>query len=143
MHTTSVASMINRFTNEHSGHSPVECLKNRAKLGFVALLPALWILASGEPLLASCDGCNSTGLCDSQSIVDGGKPCPSQPLSGSDAAPSTVHSRVVKHSGKSSLTPCENKCRTFSLQSNAVAHLAPRTNSPDLIAFGRFSEMPG
>ena len=139
MHTTSVASMINGFTNEHSGHSPVECLMNRAKLGFVALLPVLWILASGESLLASCDGCNSTGLCGSQSILDGGKPCPSQPLSGSDAAASTVHSRVVKHSGKSSLTPSENICRTFSLQSNAVARPAPRTSPPGLATSWQFT----
>ena len=131
--------MSSIFLNERVGHSPVECLTNRAKFGFVALLPVLWILASGESLLASCDGCNSTGLCDSQSIVDGGKPCPSQPLSGSDAAPSAVHSRVVKHSGKSSLTPSEDICRTFSLQSNAVARPAPRTSPPDLATSWQFT----
>jgi len=131
--------MINKFPNERAGHSPVECLMNRTKLGFVALLPVLWLLASGESLLASCCECGGTGLCDSQSIRDSGNRCPSQPISGSDAAVIAVHSRVLKHSGNGSLTPCENICQPFSLQSNAVARLAPRTNSPNLATSWQFA----
>jgi len=133
--------MMNRsiFLNERAGHSPVESLMNRAKLGFVALLPVLWLLGSGESLLASCEECGVMGSCGSASLLDGGKPCPSQPISGSDAAASTVHSRVVKHTGKSSLTPCENICRSCSLPSKAIAHVAPRKSSPDLATTWQFA----
>ena len=131
--------MINRFTNERAGNSSVECLMNRAKLGFVALLPVVWLLASGESLLASCAECGGTGFCDSQSILGNGKRCPPQPLSGSDAAASGVHSRILKHSGKSSLTPCENICRSSSLQSNGVARLTPHANSPNFATSWQFA----
>ena len=130
--------MTARFTSERVGHSPVECLMNRGKLTLVAFLPVLWLFASGESLLASCDECG-TRICDSQSILNGGKGCPAQPLSNSDAAASALHSRILKHSGKSSLTPCENICGSVSLQPQAVAHLAPRTNSLDLATSWQFA----
>ena len=134
----SVANMTARFTNERLGRLPVECLMNRGKLTLVVLLPVVWLFASGESLLASCEECG-TRICNSQSILKGGKGCPAQPLSNSDAAASAIHSRVLKHSGKNGLTPCENIYRSFSLQPDAVAYFAPRTNSPDLATSWQFA----
>jgi hypothetical protein len=118
---------------------PAIAVTNRVKLALAVLMPALWLFASGQSLLAYGDECTFAGVDSSQASLDSGKSFPHQPFCGSDAAAMGVHARLVKHLGKGSPSYREHFCSLDFLLPLTAALRAARENSPDLVSSWQFA----
>ena len=126
-----------QYPNDCSMHWTATPVASRAKLAFVALVPALWLVACGQSLLIACD--DPTGCSHSQCGLDADKDCHSMPLSCSDDAVRVTRSRVVNFFGKSSLTFWGDGSTSSSARPPVVARLASNLKSPELATFWQFA----
>ena len=125
--------------NERSAQWRVTAVMNRIRITFVALLPALWLLASGQFLFdSSGNGAATTGGCHSQCVLEGGKHCLSHPPSASDISARGIRSRVGKHSGKSDLI-CLEPISCSAWPRSAIACFTVHTSSPALATGWQFA----
>src|SRR5437868_14398972 len=67
---------------------------DRVKITLVALLPALWLMASGQCVLDPCSNCASAGTRDSMLAFESGQHCPSSATAAVDVSARRLNSRI-------------------------------------------------
>src|ERR1051326_4300729 len=78
---------------------------DRVKITFVVLLPALWLMASGQGLLDPCDQCINAGAQDSVLAFESGQHCPSSAAGTVDLPARRTNPRAGVHSAKRNFPP--------------------------------------
>ena len=119
--------------NERSRKRAVKTVMNRVKLSLVALLPAFWLLASGQSLLDPCDICASRGFDVSKSTFEGGKQCPLHSVCSFDTAARPVKSRIGPQVPKGKFMPLEPIARSHAVERTPTLVSAQR-ESPIALA---------
>ena len=122
-----------RFPNERSRRAVVKPAMDRVKITLVALLPALWLLASGQSFFDPRDSCANPAPCNSTCTSEDGKPCPSHPLYSPDISARPVRSRLGPQVGHSNLLPLEPISASYAVE-RAPQTLSAQRESPPAVA---------
>jgi len=77
---------------------------DRVRLALVALLPTLFLLASGQSVQGVCERCVTSEA--GSALGERGKPS-APPLTSTEFSARTAHARIGKYQGHGSLTPVE------------------------------------
>lgn len=93
-----LVAMLNR--NERSERCNVKAVMDRVKITLVSLLPALWLMSSGQYFLDPCGNCATARTHDSTFAFESGQHCPSNAKSSIDLSARRANSRVGSHSAK-------------------------------------------
>jgi hypothetical protein len=80
---------------------------DRVKVTLVALLPALWLMASGQSFLNPCAHCASATSRDSASAFESRHSCPSGAAGSVDLSARRANPRIGAQSAKSNFPPFE------------------------------------
>jgi hypothetical protein len=76
---------------------------DRVKVTLAALLPALWLMASGQCFADPCGSCATVSARDSKFAFESGKQCPSNEASSIDLSARRAKARIGSHSAKANL----------------------------------------
>ncbi len=109
---------------------------DRVKITFVALLPALWLISSGQGFLDPCGNCASASAEDSSGVFQSGQHCPSSAAGTVDLSSLRANPRIGAHSPRIPISPFQLIGRSpalhrvasdnFSSQPQAALALAAR-----------------
>jgi hypothetical protein len=80
---------------------------DRVKVTLVALLPALWLMASGQSFTGRCPSCASASSRDSTLALESGQCCPSDAAGSVGLSALRANPRIGAHSAKSNFRPLE------------------------------------
>lgn len=93
-----LVAMLSR--NERSERCNVKAVMDRVKITLVSLLPALWLMSSGQCFLDPRGNSAAPDPCDSTSAFESGQSCPSNTHSSIDLSARRSNPRVGSHSAK-------------------------------------------
>jgi hypothetical protein len=127
------------FSNEGALRTFAKPAKDRAKIALVALFPALWLAASGQPLLGLCDGSGSSSPCNSTCTAECGKQRPSHPFGSPDFSARPVRSRLGPQVGNSNPLLLEPVTHSEAGERRPVAAFAKRESPLALAASWQFA----
>ena len=99
---------------------------NRVKLALVALLPALCLVVSGQPLLDFCEGGSHCAGSDAASIFASAKGSCNLPLCSPDSPVHPAHGRFGKNPARSNLFPVEPNSTSSCVLDNSLIGPAPQ-----------------
>jgi hypothetical protein len=122
-----------------TGRDVEHLMNGGTKLALVLLLSALWLCASGQSLIVSCEVCSPTGSVASNSAFDSGNKCPLSHSSTSDPAGTAAHLRIVKQHAKARVVPCAQTLVPIPLISATWFLLSPGKCSSDLSTSWQFA----
>lgn len=120
--------------NERLKRRPVEAFMDRVKVTLVALLPALWLIASGERLLGSCGHCSTPTTSVTKHAFENDKGCPSTGYGSVDLSARRVNSRISSQPGKVAFFFLDSTARSESLRAQSLANIHPCREGPIALA---------
>src|ERR1041384_7424039 len=98
---------------------------DRAKITLIALLPALWYMASGQHFLAPCGNCPATSRSDSSFTFQNGQHCSSTKSDFIDLSARRTNLRIGSQSAKGNSFLAEPTITSQPVSRQFVAVLSP------------------
>ena len=98
----------------------VKAAMDRVKITLVVLLPALWLMASGQRFLDPCANCTSASVWAHS--FKGGNPCPSAETGSVDLSARRANSRISSQPPKPNFFSLERIGRSESLHDQFFAY---------------------
>src|SRR5882724_11568897 len=112
----------------------VKRLMERVKVTLVSLLPALWLMSSGQYFLDPCGNFVTASACDSTFAFESGQHCPSNAESSIDLSPRRANSRVGSHSAKTHFPFAEPVVDSQADYRRLLANFSPQRKAPLALA---------
>jgi len=120
--------------NERPESDVVKALMDRVKVTLVALLPALWLMASGQYFLDPCGNCPATSASNSSFAFEQGKHCSSNETGSIDLSARRTNLRVSAQSAKNNFFPVEPAIGSKSVSQRFSAVLSSDREGPLALA---------
>jgi hypothetical protein len=127
--------LMARFSrNERPESDVVKALMDRMKVTLVALLPALWLMASGQYFLDPCGNCPAASASDSSFAFEKGQHCSSNEAGSIDLSARRTNLRVGAQSAKSNFFPVGPTVGSNSVSQRFSAVLSSNREGPLALA---------
>jgi hypothetical protein len=107
---------------------------DRVKVTLAALLPALWLMASGQCFADPCAGGATAGARDSKVAFESGKRCPSNEAYSIDLSVRRASARIGSHSAKGNFFFTEPTTRSQVAHSRFLGNFTSVREGPQALA---------
>jgi len=125
---------IAQIGNEQCERWVVKADMDRVKVALVSLLPALWLMASGQCFARPCDSCATDNAPDSKFALESGKHCPSKEANSIDLSARRANARIGSHLAKANFFSSEQTTSSRSVDRRFLTDFSSSREGPRALA---------